>query len=153
MGDGEIKRLASNAQFADWMRAVGETGDRAAFAQLFQHFAPRIKAYMLRLGAEDALAEELAQETMLTVWRRAAAYNPAAAAVSTWLFTIARNKRIDGIRKASRPEIDLNDLTFTAEPDRPDQLVMQIEEAKRVRQAIRDLSPEQGGGGDPHGLL
>lgn len=125
------------------MRAVADDGDRQAFADLFQHFAPRIKAYMLRLGAGNALAEELAQETMMIMWRRAKSYNPEAAAVSTWLFTIARNKRIDGVRKAKRPEIDLNDPTFTTDPERPDQILNKVQEAEQVREAIQTLSEEQ----------
>lgn len=134
---------SANAQFAAWMKAIADRGDRQAFARLFQHFAPRIKAYMLRLGAQDALAEELAQETMMIMWRRAKSYDPNAAAVSTWLFTIARNKRIDGVRKAKRPDINLNDPTFTTDPERPDQILNRIQEAEQVREAVATLSEDQ----------
>ena len=103
-----------NAQFAAWMKAVAEHGDRMAFANLFQHFAPRLKAC-----------------------------NPEAAAVSTWLFTIARNKRIDGVRQTKRPEIDLNDPTFTTDPERPDQILNHVQEADQVREAIKALFDEQ----------
>lgn len=140
---GGIRTPAPNAEFAAWMQAVAEHGDRQAFANLFQHFAPRVKAYMLRLGAQDALAEELAQETMMILWRRAKSYDPNAAAVSTWLFTIARNKRIDGVRKAKRPEIDLNDPTFATEPERPDQILNRVQEAELVREAVATLSDDQ----------
>jgi DNA-directed RNA polymerase specialized sigma24 family protein len=78
-----------NAQFAAWMKAVADHGDRAAFAKLFQHFAPRLKAYMLSLGSTNDLVEELAQETMLIIWRRAKSHNPETTAGSTWIFTIA----------------------------------------------------------------
>ena len=141
MIDGDLP--SPNAQFAAWMKAVADHGDRTAFANLFQQFALRLKAYMLRLGATNAMAEELAQETMMIMWRRAKSYNPEAAAVSTWLFTIARNKRIDGVRKQKRPEIDLNDPTFTTDPERPDQILNRVQEAEQVREAIKTLSDEQ----------
>ncbi|HEY8697877.1 MAG TPA: sigma factor, partial [Rhizomicrobium sp.] len=77
---------------------VGGARDRAAFEMLFRHFAPRIKAYLLRLGAASPVAEELAQEAMLSVWRKAALFDPAKASAGTWIFTIARNLRIDALR-------------------------------------------------------
>ena len=82
--------------------AIARDRDRAAFADLFEHFAPRVKSYMMRLGAPPEGAEELAQETLLIVWRRAEAYDPAKAAASTWVFAIARNLRIDVARRANR---------------------------------------------------
>lgn len=93
-----------DAELAALVRAVGSDRDRAAFQVLYRHFAPRLRAYMRRLGAAADLAEELVQESMLTVWRRADSFDPARSAVSTWLFTIARNKRIDRIRRERRPE-------------------------------------------------
>lgn len=87
----------------DSILAVAATRDRAAFRRLFEHFAPRIKAWMLKAGADMQAAEEIAQETMLIVWRKAAQYKPNRAAPSTWIFTIARNKRIDRLRRERRP--------------------------------------------------
>lgn len=81
------------------MRAVAEAGDRAAFAALYEHFAPRLKAYLLRLRVPEDVAEELAQESLIVAWNRAASFDPAQASVSTWLFTILRNKRIDRLRR------------------------------------------------------
>lgn len=83
--------------------AVAANQDRNAFRVLFEHFAPRIKAWMLKAGADMQAAEEIAQETMLIVWRKAAQYKPQRAAPSTWIFTIARNKRIDRLRRERRP--------------------------------------------------
>lgn len=132
-----------DARLVRWMRAVGENADRDAFAELFQHFAPRVKAYMRRLGAEEAEAEELMQEAMIMVWRRAARYDPTVAAVSTWVFTIARNKRIDGLRKTAKLEIDPHDPTFHPEVERPDEVVDQQLHAERMRAAIAELPEEQ----------
>ena len=85
------------------IQAVAESKDREAFRTLFEHFAPRIKAWMLKAGADMQAAEEIAQETMLIVWRKAVQYKPERAAPSTWIFTIARNKRIDRLRRERRP--------------------------------------------------
>jgi len=83
--------------------AVAMRRDRAAFAELFAYFAPRLKAFMMKGGADGDTAEELAQEAMIQVWRRAESFDPARAAVSTWIYTIARNKRIDRLRRERRP--------------------------------------------------
>ena len=96
---------AGTAAWGALIEAVAMRQDRAAFASLFEYFAPRIKAYMQRSGANEASAEELAQETMLTVWRKAALFDPASAGASAWIFTIARNLRIDAHRRASRDGI------------------------------------------------
>ena len=80
--------------------AIARTGDRAAFSNLFMFFAPRVKSYLLRLGMGNGEAEDLAQETLLTVWRKAASFDPERAGASTWIFTIARNLRLDAARQA-----------------------------------------------------
>ena len=77
--------------------------DRQAFERLFRHFAPRVKAYILRGGAEPGLAEEVAQETLLAVWRKASGFDPEKAGAATWIFTIARNLRIDRARRKGPP--------------------------------------------------
>jgi RNA polymerase sigma-70 factor (ECF subfamily) len=82
-------------------QAVAERGDRQAFAVLFKHFAPRVKTYLVRRGCAATVAEELAQETMVLLWRKAATFDPAKARVSTWIFTIARNLRTDQHRQRS----------------------------------------------------
>src|SRR5882724_6582653 len=94
---------------------VAGTRDRAAFAALFDHFAPRVKSYLLRLGASPALAEDLAQEALLSLWRKAHLFDPAKASAATWLFPIARNLRIDAIRREKRPELNAEDFMPEAE--------------------------------------
>src|SRR5271169_1075431 len=85
---------------------VGSMKDRDAFIALFHHFAPRIKSYLLKHGADEATAEETVQNTMVTVWEKARSYNPDKAAASTWIFTIARNKRIDALRREKFVEVN-----------------------------------------------
>jgi len=106
---------ATPARLAQLIAAVGRSGDRAAFAELFAYFAPRIKAYLLRSGAAPAEAEELAQEAMIMVWRRAATFDPTKSGAGTWIFTIARNKRIDALRREGRPDFDRDDPTLAGE--------------------------------------
>jgi RNA polymerase sigma factor (sigma-70 family) len=130
----------------DWNALLGQValGDRAAFGLLFAHFAPRLKAWMMRLGTPAQAAEDLAQEAMLTLWRKAALFDPAKASAATWIFTIARNLRIDAIRKDRRPGFDPADpgLTPEAEPDAEDELSLAQSEAA-VRVALKALSADQ----------
>jgi RNA polymerase sigma-70 factor (ECF subfamily) len=129
--------------FAEMIAAIAARADRAAFAALFGHFAPRVKSYLLRLGAEPRLAEELAQETLLAVWRKAAAFDPGKAAPSTWIFTIARNLRIDAARRERRaaPLDDPSDLP-DADPA-PDAALVAAQSGGRIRAALQALPPEQ----------
>lgn len=87
--------------------AIARAQDRAAFARLFGHFGPRVKSYLLRLGADQGQAEDLTQEVMLALWRKAPAYDPRLAAPSTWIFAIARNRRIDVLRRERRPDPEM----------------------------------------------
>lgn len=122
--------------------AIAREQDREAFKALFGHFAPRVKSYMLRLGAGPEAAEELAQECLLTVWRKAALFDPAKAGASTWIFAIARNLRIDAVRKERRPVIQDDPADTPPEPT-PDALVVATERDARVREAMKSLPPDQ----------
>jgi RNA polymerase sigma-70 factor (ECF subfamily) len=124
------------------IRAIASQGDRTAFTDLFSHFAPRVKSYLLRLGASSAAAEELTQEAMLAVWRKAAQFDPSRAGVSTWIFTIARNLRIDAIRR-ERPAPTQEDPTDSQPEPQADAGVLAAERETRVREALRTLPAEQ----------
>ena len=131
-------------RFADLMEAVAIHKDKAAYGELFAYYGPRVKAYLLRLGADNALAEELAQDVMVTVWRKADLFDRTQASVSTWLFRVARNKRIDAIRRTTKPELDPNDpLLLPSAPPAADQLITGAERDQLVRAAIVDLPEEQ----------
>lgn len=118
--------------------------DRAAFAVLFGYFAPRVKAYLLKLGAGPSLAEDLAQEAMIAVWRKAVLFDPTKASASTWIFTIARNLRIDAIRRERRAEYDPSD-PLLAPDDEPqaDANMMRHDDDSRVHAALIALPPDQ----------
>lgn len=122
------------------IRAIASHGDREAFSKLFRHFAPRLKAYVMRSGADAASAEEVAQEAMVQVWRRAATFDPARAAGTSWIFAIARNKRIDLVRRERRPEIELEDEETAPAADAD----YDAEENRRaLGRAFKNLPPEQ----------
>ena len=101
---------ASSEHFSNLVRKVAETRDRSAFAELFDHFAPRLKAYLVRLGSDPAQAEELAQEVMITLWRKAALFDASRASAATWLFRIARNRRIDSLRRDKSGALEYTEL-------------------------------------------
>jgi len=123
---------------------VGRTRDRDAFVALYRHFAPRVKAYLLRLGADDTTSEEATQETMLALWRRADSFDPTQAGAGTWVFTIARNRRIDLIRRERRPEPDNGAAEQIPDPALPaDQRIAVEERDRRVRGALEVLPREQ----------
>lgn len=140
----DLGRAQDAAHFADLIESIAETKNREAFAALFTHFAPRLKGYLMRLGASDGQAEEVAQEALLTVWRKAALFDRKKAAASTWIFTIARNRRIDILRRQKFPEIDADDPTLVPDmPAQPDEEVIGLTEGAAVRGALEKLPPEQ----------
>lgn len=129
----------------DWlshMERVRQHHDRDAFAALFSHFAPRIKSFLIRSGATDALAEEVAQDVMTTLWNKAHLFDASRASVATWLFTIARNRRIDVLRKQRRPEPEQLFWGPEPEPDQADTLVLQ-QESRKLGAALAQLPQKQ----------
>jgi len=142
----QVPKLGSS-DVADWTQAlwqIAESSDRQAFEQVFAHFAPRVKAYMMRLGSDGASAEELTQEALAAVWRKAGQYDPAKAGASTWIFTIARNLRIDAFRKENRPELDPNDPALVPEPDKSaEETVFASQRARQMKVVLRELPEEQ----------
>jgi len=125
--------------------AVAHAQDRKAFAQLFAYFAPRVKGFLIRTGLAESVAEEVTQEVMIAVWRKASYFDPSRAGASTWVFTIARNQRIDRLRRSrSRTADHLLDLSD--EPDTPpsgEDIVIMAEREEEVRKALATLSNEQ----------
>lgn len=139
---GPAALLASEA--GALITRIASSRDRQAFAVLFSYYFPRVKAYLLRAGASANVAEELAQETMLRVWRKAESFDPEAAAASTWIFVIARNLRIDRLRGERHGDSLAPDPS--EEPDAPatgETIAILQERSARLRQALGGLSAEQ----------
>ncbi|MDP7296077.1 MAG: sigma-70 family RNA polymerase sigma factor [Gammaproteobacteria bacterium] len=146
-------------EMAALLLQVASLRDRNAFLQLFRHFAPRIKSFLMSKGLSDQSADDILQEVMLAVWQKAVSYKPEKAAVSTWVFTIARNKYIDLLRRDERRK-ESSIESFTANSadhsgDAPDfqpedrealtadDKVMQQQRASAVKQALSRLPEEQ----------
>ncbi len=130
---------------ADWvqtMNRIRDDQDTEAFSALFRHFAPRVKSFLMKSGATEALAEECMQDAMATVWRKAQLFDPGRASVATWIFTIARNRRIDVLRRQKRPEPE--DLPWgpEAEPSAEDVVAMQ-QDSVRLKKALKELPEKQ----------
>lgn len=118
--------------------------DETVFAELFQFYAPRIKAYLRRLGADERTAEDLAQDALATVWNKAPLFDAARAGAGTWIFTIARNLRIDALRRERRPEIDPTDPLFQQVDDEtPEGALSESQRARAVTLALGTLPEEQ----------
>ncbi|MCI0755032.1 sigma-70 family RNA polymerase sigma factor [Teichococcus vastitatis] len=126
--------------------AVGRSQDRTAFAALFSYFGPRLKTYFRRLGMVDEEAEELAQEAMILVWRKAALFDPGKAAASTWIYAIARNLRLDALRcrSFSRDETSASERPVTQDsaPSAEEQFASSAQQ-EQLRKALHLLPREQ----------
>jgi RNA polymerase sigma-70 factor, ECF subfamily len=126
------------------IQSVAKNLDRKAFADLFDAFAPRLKSFMIKKGASPEVAEDLVQETMISVWRKAGLYDAEKGSALTWIFTIARNLRIDRIRKESTlPLSELGDYDAPSEELSGDEIVNRKQEATQVAIALNDIPAEQ----------
>jgi RNA polymerase sigma-70 factor (ECF subfamily) len=129
------------------LQDVAKRRDRESFVRLFEHFAPRIKSFLMKGGMNPEAADELAQETMLTVWNKAENFDPARASASTWIFTIARNKKIDSLRRIARdPSVQEADFThdiFADETPGPSDQLARAQETEMIAQALATLPQEQ----------
>ena len=143
----ETEQPAGQTDWASRIAKIAAQEDRIAFSELFEYFAPRIKAFMLRSGASETNAEELAQETMLMVWRKASLFDPSSSGAAAWIFTIARNLRIDAHRRDQRGgggersdvdiEFEIDDAPL------PDSSLETIQIEQRVRAALSHLPHDQ----------
>jgi RNA polymerase sigma-70 factor (ECF subfamily) len=128
----------------EMIKNIAQNRDKACFADIFEYFAPRVKSFLMKGGSTPEQAEELAQETMLTVWHRAASFDPTQASASTWIFTIARNKKIDVLRKLKRQSIDsLDTVQIEDETPLPPETMMRAEEVTTIGRALKQLPAEQ----------
>ncbi len=135
-------RTPPRGEWVQHLQKIRDHRDQAAFAEVFQHFAPRVKSFLMKSGASDTLAEEAMQEALAAVWQKAHLFDPSRASPATWIFTIARNRKIDALRKQNRPEPE--DLPWgpEAEPDQTDVLAL-AQETRKLAQAMAELPQKQ----------
>ena len=137
LNDGSKRML-----WVSHMIRIRDEKDRDAFAEVFDHFAPRVKGFLMKSGADATLAEECTQDVMATLWHKSHQFDPGRASVATWIFTIARNRKIDILRRQRRPEPEELPWGPEAEPDQADVVNLQ-QETKILGDALKELPPAQ----------
>ncbi len=135
--------MSKGDEHARWIEAVATHGDREAFANLFAFYAPRLKSYLMRAGATPGAAEDFAQDALLTVWRKAALFDAGKASAATWVYVIARNRRLDALRRERLP-MPTPEVELAGEaPALPDARLNAEQDADRVRRAMERLPEDQ----------
>lgn len=142
--DKEVPVAPPAADMAGYIVAIARTSDMAAFEALFAEFGPRVRAYLLKLTRNMQATEDLTQETMLTIWRKAGQYDPARGPASAWIFTIARNVWIDAWRKQKRPTVDPDDPALVGDPEPDAESLLELRQNHdALHRAMLRLPPEQ----------
>ncbi|MEM1365782.1 MAG: sigma-70 family RNA polymerase sigma factor [Pseudomonadota bacterium] len=135
---------AQKQHFADLAARVANNRDKQAFAELFHHFAPRVNAFLIRLNLDNGSAEEMTQEIMVTLWNKAHMFDPTKSSLPTWIFRIARNRRIDAVRRQKTAQLDPHDpMLLPSEPEQPDAGMDAVTREARVREALAGLPEDQ----------
>lgn len=137
------KPQAAGASHEELLVRIGRNKDRAAFVGIFSYYAPRVKSYLLKHGAAESVAEEIVQNTFIAVWEKASGYDPAKAAASTWIFTIARNKRIDALRRDRFIEINSDSPALAAAVSATAEDYAEQREIEKLHSAMAELPEEQ----------
>jgi len=143
MPNRNMKAKDNKEHFSNLLVDIGKNKDKDSFIEIFEYFAPRIKSYLIRNGSPAEQADELAQETMLNIWNKASTFNPKKSLASTWIFTIARNKKIDAIRNVKKNTPDINDPMFIKESDNIDEKIERSQNSNIISNAINKLPDEQ----------
>lgn len=139
---GPVTDLSKRLEWVAQIEAIRDRQDQQAFAELFRYFAPRVKAFLMKSGSPADFAEECTQDVMATLWRKAHMFDGTKASVSTWIFTIARNRKIDMIRKDRRPEPE--DLLWGPESEPSAAEIMAIQQdSDELARALATLPDKQ----------
>ncbi|MDX2024465.1 MAG: sigma-70 family RNA polymerase sigma factor [Deltaproteobacteria bacterium] len=127
----------------EWLLQIAQTQNKEAFASLFQHYAPRLKSFVMSLGATATVADEVVQESLISVWRRAGQFDPERGSSSAWLFSITRNTFISHVRKQKRHEASPEDPTLASHNDTPEARAISSQARHNLQEALASLPPEQ----------
>lgn len=136
----------SKDDWSDLLTKVGSDRDREAFSRLFAHFAPLVKGFLMKGGAvSEEQAEELVQEALIKVWNKADSFDRSKSAASTWIYTIARNCRIDWLRKMARQKVEINaeDLYGSADENPNYASLVEVRNEHHIKENLTKLPPEQ----------
>lgn len=137
-------RIRRNNAHVELLQRIARDADKSAFTELFADFGPKIKGFMMSKGATPELAEDLAQETLINVWRKASLYSSGKGSVSTWVFTIARNLRVDTFRRTRGVKFEeISNFDFTSDEPSGEEIVADVQESVIVADAVEALPAEQ----------
>ncbi len=140
----QVRNQSAPDHLAELLSRVAQSRDRGAFAELFDHFAPRVKAFMMRKGSNAEQAEDLVQETMLAVWSKSQMYVNERGSVATWIFTIARNLRIDKLRRdKAQLYQDIEDFDAPDGKIGADEAMGRSQEDNYVNKALAQIPADQ----------
>jgi RNA polymerase sigma-70 factor, ECF subfamily len=142
-GGADMLPASDHGEPAGWIEAIATRGDRAAFAALFGYYAPRIKGFLIRTGTVSEIAEELAQETMLLVWRKAGLFDASQGSPAAWIYAIARNLRIDRFRRERAVKAEILYQVLRSDEPGPDQTIESLDLDDHIRDALSKLPSEQ----------
>jgi RNA polymerase sigma factor (sigma-70 family) len=137
-------RATGSMRHQELMKRVQSQRDRIAFRELAAYFAPRLRQFLASRGASRHDADEVTQETLLAIWAKASSYDASRASLSTWIYSVARNRWIDRTRKAKRYDIDPKDPAWVpSAPESPDEAYDTKEREKRISIAMNGLTVDQ----------
>tara|TARA_B100000131_G_scaffold260554_1_gene256439 strand:+ start:64 stop:678 length:615 start_codon:yes stop_codon:yes gene_type:complete len=135
---------ATDVELSNFLKDIGENQDKSAFSSIFKYFAPRLKSFFIKLGCSDSQAEEIIQEVMIAVWTKSKTYNSAKSSVSTWIYTIAKNKRIDKIRKEKKHNtIESDDSLEIPVASKQEEQLLSAEVNEKIHHSLQFLPKEQ----------
>ena len=134
----------NDVDLGNFLRDIGENQDKLAFSNIFKYFAPRLKSYFVKIGCTETQAEEIIQEVMIAVWTKSNTYNKEKSSVSTWIYTIAKNKRIDKIRKEKKHNtVESDESLEIPVPSKQEQQILSTEVSEKIRHSLKFLPIEQ----------
>jgi len=146
------ERAAIDQLLQQCARSDQSAAAQSAFAELYRRTSPRLFALCLRMLHERSAAEDLLQDTFVTVWRRAASFDAARGSAITWLITLTRNKAIDRLRAQRETAVDplaaLDYASAAADASEsggrlsPAAAVEDLQEYRRLQRCLEQLDPQ-----------
>lgn len=134
----------NDIELGNFLRDIGENQDRIAFSNIFRYFAPRLKSYFVKIGCSETQAEEIIQEVMIAVWTKSSTYDRKKSSVSTWIYTIAKNKRIDKIRKERKHNtVESDESLEIPVASIQEQQILSTEVSEKILHSLKFLPNEQ----------
>ena len=134
----------NDVDLGNFLKDIGENQDKLAFSNIFKYFAPRLKSYFVKIGCSETQAEEIIQEVMIAVWTKSNTYDREKSSVSTWIYTIAKNKRIDKIRKEKKHNtVESDESLEIPVPSKQEQQILSTEVSEKIRHSLKFLPNEQ----------